>query len=80
MIGAWASGGAELAAYRGDVDGRPRAVRARRRGIGTNVGMFFPPGDGERLNAALGDEEQREPLLAGGASGRSPRPSPGSAS
>lgn len=26
--------------------------------------MFFPAGKGERLNAALGDEEQREPLLA----------------
>ncbi|MBQ1018662.1 transcriptional regulator [Micromonospora sp. D93] len=63
VIGAWASGGAELAAYRGDVDSaRELAVLAKR--IGTQIEMFFPFENGERLNAILGNEEQREPLLA----------------
>ncbi|SCF37076.1 BTAD domain-containing putative transcriptional regulator [Micromonospora saelicesensis] len=63
VIGAWASGGAEFAAYRGDVDtARELAVLAKR--IGTQIEMFFPFENGERLNAILGNEEQREPLLA----------------
>ncbi|PYC75081.1 transcriptional regulator [Micromonospora arborensis] len=63
VIGAWASGGAELAACREDV-GAARALTALATRIGTHIEMFFPAGKGERLNAALGDEEQREPLLA----------------
>ncbi|MFI6244089.1 BTAD domain-containing putative transcriptional regulator [Micromonospora sp. NPDC050795] len=63
VIGAWASGGAELAAYRGEVDtARELAVLAKR--IGTQIEMFFPFENGERLNAILGKEEQREPLHA----------------
>ncbi|WP_406069119.1 BTAD domain-containing putative transcriptional regulator [Micromonospora sp. NBC_01638] len=63
VIGAWASGGAELAAYRDDVaTARELAALAKR--IGTHIEMFFPTGTGERLSAVLGDEEQREPLLA----------------
>ncbi|MEV4658704.1 BTAD domain-containing putative transcriptional regulator [Micromonospora sp. NPDC049301] len=63
VIGAWALGGAELAAHRSDVaTARELSVLGMR--IGTNIGALFPPGSGERLIAALGDEEQREPLLA----------------
>lgn len=62
VIGAWASGGAEFAAYRGDADtARELSVLAKR--IGTHIEMFFPTGSSERLNAILGDEEEREPLL-----------------
>ncbi|MFJ6151347.1 BTAD domain-containing putative transcriptional regulator [Micromonospora profundi] len=63
VIGAWALGGAELAAYRGDV-GVARELAALATRIGSHVESFFPPGYGERLIATLGDEEQREPLLA----------------
>ncbi|MDG4780935.1 BTAD domain-containing putative transcriptional regulator [Micromonospora sp. WMMD961] len=63
VIGAWASGGAELAASRGDVDAA-RELSALAKRIGTQIEMFFPFENGERLNAILGDEEQREPLLA----------------
>ncbi|MEU4479071.1 BTAD domain-containing putative transcriptional regulator [Micromonospora sp. NPDC023966] len=63
VIGALAVGGAELAAYRGDV-GAARELSALGIRIGAHDMTFFPPGDGERLDAALGDEEQREPLLA----------------
>ncbi|MGC4747411.1 BTAD domain-containing putative transcriptional regulator [Micromonospora sp. DT201] len=63
VIGAWASGGAELAACREDV-GTARELSALATRIGTHIDMFFPSGKGERLNATLGDEEQREPLVA----------------
>ncbi|MFD6566925.1 BTAD domain-containing putative transcriptional regulator [Micromonospora profundi] len=63
VIGAWALGGAELAAYRGDV-GVARELAALATRIGSHIESFFPPGYGERLIAALGNEEQREPLLA----------------
>ncbi|WP_406084670.1 transcriptional regulator [Micromonospora zamorensis] len=63
VIGAWAQGGAELAAHRGDV-AAARELFALATRIGTHAGTFFPPGDAERLNAALGDEEQRESLVA----------------
>ncbi|MEU8257545.1 BTAD domain-containing putative transcriptional regulator [Micromonospora inaquosa] len=63
VIGAWAEGGAELAAYRGEVE-TARELFALGTRVGTHVGTFFPPGKAERLDAALGDEEQREPLLA----------------
>ncbi|MGC4861877.1 BTAD domain-containing putative transcriptional regulator [Micromonospora sp. DT68] len=62
VIGAWALGGAELAAYRGDV-GVARELAALATRLGSHVESFFPPGYGERLIATLGDEEQREPLL-----------------
>ncbi|RKR88126.1 putative ATPase [Micromonospora pisi] len=63
VIGAWALGGAELAAYRGDV---PTTLELWALGtrIGTNIGMLLPPGESERLTAALGDEERREPKVA----------------
>ncbi|MET8089240.1 BTAD domain-containing putative transcriptional regulator [Micromonospora sp. NPDC005220] len=63
IIGAWAQGGAELAAHRGD-DATTRELFTLSTRIGTHVGIFFPPGDAERLDAALGDEKQRESLLA----------------
>ncbi|MET8262550.1 BTAD domain-containing putative transcriptional regulator [Micromonospora arida] len=63
IIGAWAQGGAELAAHRGD-DATTRELFTLGTRIGTHVGIFFPPGDAERLDAALGDEKQRESLLA----------------
>jgi predicted ATPase len=63
LMGAWALGGAELAAFRGDVEATRRlwalGIRA-----GANISRLFPQGHGERLAAALGDEEDREPLLA----------------
>ncbi|WP_238432631.1 ATP-binding protein [Micromonospora tarensis] len=63
VIGAWALGGADLAAHRGEVAAaRELCVLGSR--IGGHVGTFFPPGNGERLTAALGSEEQREPLSA----------------
>ncbi|MFI6761487.1 BTAD domain-containing putative transcriptional regulator [Micromonospora sp. NPDC050417] len=63
VIGAWALGGAELAAHRGDV---PTTLELWALGtrIGTNIGLLLPPGESERLTAALGDEERREPLVA----------------
>ncbi|WP_074309057.1 BTAD domain-containing putative transcriptional regulator [Micromonospora cremea] len=63
VIGSWALGGAELAAYRGDV-ATVRELSALGTRVGAQLGFFAPPGDAERLTAALGDEEQREPLLA----------------
>ncbi|MFJ6167744.1 BTAD domain-containing putative transcriptional regulator [Micromonospora orduensis] len=63
VIGAWALGGAELAAHRGDVPVTRELFGLGTR-IGSHVGSFFPPGNAERLTAALGTEEQREPLLA----------------
>ncbi|MGW4463044.1 BTAD domain-containing putative transcriptional regulator [Micromonospora sp. NPDC004704] len=63
VIGAWALGGAEFAAYRGD-PATATELWALGTRIGGNVSRMFPPGDGERLTAAPGDEEQREPLLA----------------
>lgn len=64
VIGTWALGGAELAACRDDVEtARELFVLGVR--LGSNSTTFFPPGTGERLTAALGDEQWREPLLAG---------------
>ncbi|KWV32091.1 ATP-binding protein [Micromonospora rifamycinica] len=64
VIGTWALGGAELAAHRADVDtARELFVLGTR--LGSNSVTFFPSGTGERLTAALVDEEQREPMLAG---------------
>ncbi|WP_405433432.1 BTAD domain-containing putative transcriptional regulator [Micromonospora sp. NBC_00617] len=63
VIGAWASGGAELAAYRDDI-ATTRELSALAKRLGAHMELFFPSGRSERLNAALGDEEQRESLLA----------------
>ncbi|WP_405097463.1 BTAD domain-containing putative transcriptional regulator [Micromonospora sp. NBC_01412] len=63
VIGALVVGGAELAAHRGDV-AAARELAALGTRLGANDRTFFPPEGGERLNAALGDEEQREPSLA----------------
>ena len=60
LLGAWAMGGAELAAFRGDT-ATARDLWAMGTRVGANVNRFFPQGRGERLAAALGD---REPLLA----------------
>ncbi|WP_211304521.1 BTAD domain-containing putative transcriptional regulator [Umezawaea tangerina] len=63
LLGAWAMGGAELAAFRGDT-----ATARELWAIGTRVGAspsrFFPQGRGDRLAAALGDRRSRELLLA----------------
>ncbi|GAA2485339.1 ATP-binding protein [Winogradskya humida] len=61
LLGAWALGGAELAAFRGDAvtAGELWAMGTR---VGTNVSRFFPQGHGERLTAIVGD--RREELLA----------------
>ncbi|MEU7871824.1 BTAD domain-containing putative transcriptional regulator [Dactylosporangium sp. NPDC049140] len=63
LLGAWAMGGAELAAFRGD-DTAARELWAMATRVGANVSLFFPLGRGARLAAALGDETSREPLLA----------------
>ncbi|MET8280643.1 BTAD domain-containing putative transcriptional regulator [Micromonospora sp. NPDC005174] len=63
VIGAWASGGADLAAYRDDI-ATTRELSALARRLGTHMELFFPSERSERLDAALGNEEQRESLLA----------------
>jgi hypothetical protein len=63
VIGAWALGGAALAAHRGDT-GRARALWALGVRLGATVVYLFRQGYGERLTAALGSEEDGEPLLA----------------
>jgi predicted ATPase/DNA-binding SARP family transcriptional activator len=63
LLGAWALGGAELAAFRGDAAGA-RELWALGMRLGANVSRLFPQGHGRRLTAALGVEEDREPLLA----------------
>jgi len=71
LLGVWALGGAELAAFRGDVEAT-RELWALGMRIGASVSRLFPRGEGERLAAALGDEEDREPLLAGARALRPP--------
>jgi len=63
FIGAWALGGAELAAARGDLE-KARELWALGTRSGANVGRLLPPGDGELLATALGDEVQRKQLLS----------------
>jgi hypothetical protein len=63
LLGAWAMGGAELAAFRGDAV-TARALWALGMRVGANVTRLFLQGQGERLAAALGDRASREPLLA----------------
>jgi len=62
LLGAWAIGGAELAAFRGDA-ATARELWAMGTRVGANASRLFPVGRGERLAAALGDRESREPLL-----------------
>lgn len=64
LMGAWAIGGAELAAFRGEAEDQARRLWALGMRAGANVSRLFPQGNGERLAAALGTEEDREPLLA----------------
>ncbi|MET0495165.1 MAG: BTAD domain-containing putative transcriptional regulator [Actinoplanes sp.] len=63
FIGAWSLGGAELAASRGDLE-KARELWALGTRTGANVGRLLPPGDGELLATALGDEVQRKQLLS----------------
>ncbi|MEU4336978.1 BTAD domain-containing putative transcriptional regulator [Micromonospora lupini] len=63
VIGGWASAGAELAAYRDDIE-TTRELTALAKRLGAHMELFFPTRRSERLDAALGNEEQRESLLA----------------
>jgi len=63
LVGAWALGGAELAAFRGD-DATARELWMLGMRIGADVASLFPPGESERLSAALGEEAQRNQLLS----------------
>ncbi|GAA3304933.1 transcriptional regulator [Dactylosporangium vinaceum] len=63
LLGAWAMGGAELAATRGDV-ATARELWALGTRVGAAISRFFPAGRGPRLTAALGDDEARDRLLA----------------
>lgn len=63
LLGAWAMGGAELAAFRGDA-AMARELWAMGTRVGANASQFAPQGRGERLATALGDRESREVLLA----------------
>jgi hypothetical protein len=63
LMGAWALGGAELNAFRGEAEAA-RLLWALGMRAGANISRLFPQGRGERLAAALGTEEDREPLLA----------------
>ena len=63
LLGAWALGGAELAAFCGDI-AASRTLWALGMRSGANVSRLFPPGNSERLTTALGTEEDRKPLLA----------------
>ncbi|MEU4219454.1 BTAD domain-containing putative transcriptional regulator [Actinoplanes sp. NPDC026623] len=64
-LGAWALGGAELAAFRGDRESA-RELWALGIAAGADAGIVFPYGEGARLAAILGDQEQRRELLAAG--------------
>jgi hypothetical protein len=62
MVGSWALGGAELAAFHGDAESA-RELWSLSMRVGATVGRIFPQGQGQRLTVALADD--REPLLAG---------------
>jgi hypothetical protein len=64
LLGAWAMGGAELAAHCGDPATARELWALGMRVGGSNVSRIFPQGRGERLAAALGDRDSREALLA----------------
>ncbi|WP_033337892.1 ATP-binding protein [Catenuloplanes japonicus] len=61
LLGAWATAGAELAAFRRDVPAA-RGLWALGTRAGAPISRFFPQGGG-RLADALGGRESREPLL-----------------
>ncbi|WP_433724268.1 ATP-binding protein [Actinoplanes sp. CA-051413] len=63
LLGIWALGGAELAAFRG-ADATARDLWTLGMRIGANVGSLFPPGEDGRLDAVLGGEDDRRKLLA----------------
>jgi predicted ATPase len=63
LLGVWALGGAELAAFRRD-DATARDLWTLGMRIGANVGNLFPPGEDGRLDAVLGGEADRRKLLA----------------
>ncbi|WP_309244231.1 BTAD domain-containing putative transcriptional regulator [Micromonospora parastrephiae] len=79
VIGAWAQGGAELAAHRGDV-AAVRELFALGTRIGSHVGMFFPPGTPNGSPPPSGTRSSVSRCWPRGASGRSPPWSPASAS
>ncbi|MFB9176886.1 AAA family ATPase [Dactylosporangium sucinum] len=62
VLGAWAIGGAMLDAHRAGA--RTRELWALGLRLGANVVQLFHGDYDERLTAALGDEESREPLLS----------------
>ena len=65
MLGAWALGGAELAAFRGDAaTARELWALGVRAGATRGALVPFPPGEHGRLAGLLGDERQRDDLLA----------------
>jgi hypothetical protein len=63
VLGSWALAGAELAAYRGDVE-RARELWSLGVRLGANIRSLFNPDYGERLTAALGDEDGRAAIRA----------------
>jgi predicted ATPase/DNA-binding SARP family transcriptional activator len=65
LVGTWALGGAELAAFRGDA-ATARELWALGTRLGAHRGILFPlpPGERGRLGILLGDEEQRDKALA----------------
>ncbi|WP_238014262.1 BTAD domain-containing putative transcriptional regulator [Dactylosporangium sp. AC04546] len=60
VLGAWAIGGATLDAYRTGAHTRELWVLGLR--LGANVVQLFHGDQGERLTAALGSEDSREPV------------------
>lgn len=64
-LGAWALGGAELAAFHGEREAA-RELWALGIGAGADAGIVFPYGEGAQLAAILGTEAQRRELLAAG--------------
>ncbi|WP_123678324.1 BTAD domain-containing putative transcriptional regulator [Couchioplanes caeruleus] len=63
LVGAWALGGAVLAAHRGDQE-QTRELWARAMRVGASMSMMLPPGHNGRLTEALGTEDLRRSLLA----------------
>ncbi|GGQ68925.1 BTAD domain-containing putative transcriptional regulator [Couchioplanes azureus] len=63
LAGAWALGGAVLAAHRGDED-LARRLWARAMRAGASMSMMLPPGRSGRLTEALGTEDLRRTLLS----------------
>ncbi|MFI5906932.1 BTAD domain-containing putative transcriptional regulator [Dactylosporangium sp. NPDC051541] len=62
LLGTWALGGAELAAFRGDT-ATARELWSLGTRVGANTSRFAPAGRGEPLTAALTDHQTRTRLL-----------------